>query len=124
MLLHLIYAFTFLTLDYAFSLKNSPYLFELRTDVASRESYLSVSYDIRKLRTPLLEEHNGPVEAKTALEQSNFVNNILTSMKRRVRMFVLSCHDQESEAGSVKHLLQPGCNCDPCGGLPIKLFPG
>ena len=82
-----------LSSDHALALEYLPYLFEFRTYLARRESYLSESLDIGELRTAVLKEYNGFKEAKAALEQSDFVNNILASMKRLIRVFVLSGHD-------------------------------
>ena len=62
--------------DDPLTLKHSSDFFECNHNLAPRKPDLAKSMNVREFLTSVFQQHNGFVKSKSALEQSNFMDDI------------------------------------------------
>jgi len=86
----------------AFPFQNGPNVFEDGFYILFWKSDLPETVDIRKFRTALFKKDDGLGEAEPPLEQSDFMDNILSCMQTAVGSLIFRCHNQKREGRSVQ----------------------
>ena len=110
-------------LEELLSLEYESNFFTLAADVTRRKTNLPKTFNVREVFTSLLKQNNSSLEPKSTLEKTHFVDNVRSCVLGFVGLLVFCGHDDESEAGLIKHGFEPFL-CRQAGGcFPIELVP-
>jgi hypothetical protein len=92
--------------DQSFPFQDSPNLLECGTDPPIRETDLTQPFDVRELGTPVFEENDRSGEAESALEEANFMDDVLTRGHTAVRPLVFGGENEQGDGRLIEHLGQ------------------
>ena len=76
----------------ALELDRPPDIFKCWVDATMREPKLSQSVNVGKLCAPIFNKNDCPLAPQLALEQSNFMNDVIPCVDRRIETLFLRCH--------------------------------
>lgn len=79
---------------------------EFRLDLPFRELNVGQPLNVRKASASIFQEEDGLPEAKLALEQTGFVNNVQARVQFSGCLLIVSGQDQERETCLIEHGLK------------------